>query len=80
MCSILLMSKTSDIDVKITDFGLSKIVALAPDAAMSSRCGTPGYVAPEVLTGGTSGSCWSCFSFTEGEKANDPRTTCKGLS
>ena len=41
--NILLASKSSDAELKITDFGLSKIVALVPDAMMSTRCGTPGY-------------------------------------
>ena len=48
--NILLASKEPDAELKITDFGLSKIVALAPDTMMSTRCGTPGYVAPEVLS------------------------------
>lgn len=34
--------------VKITDFGLAKYKA-EPNDAMSTACGTPGYVAPEVL-------------------------------
>ena len=33
--------------IKITDFGLSKIVA--PNEVMMESCGTPAYVAPEVL-------------------------------
>lgn len=33
--------------IKITDFGLSKIVA--PNEIMMESCGTPAYVAPEVL-------------------------------
>ena len=64
--NILLASKAPDAELKITDFGLSKIVALAPDAAMSSRCGTPGYVAPEVLTGGTSGYGKACDMWSVG--------------
>ena len=35
--NILLASKAPDAELKITDFGLSKIVALAPDATMSTR-------------------------------------------
>jgi len=33
--------------IKITDFGLSKIVS--PKELMMESCGTPAYVAPEVL-------------------------------
>ena len=33
--------------IKITDFGLSKIAA--PNQVMHESCGTPAYVAPEVL-------------------------------
>ena len=46
MCSILLMSKTSDIDVKITDFGLAKRTTRD---GLKTFCGTPQYFAPEVL-------------------------------
>jgi len=35
--------------LKITDFGLAKIGSA--DVALSTACGTPGYVAPEVLEG-----------------------------
>ena len=35
------------IQIKITDFGLSKIVV--PNETMLESCGTPAYVAPEVL-------------------------------
>ena len=34
----------------ITDFGLSKILK-AQDDILTTACGTPGYVAPEVLLG-----------------------------
>ena len=36
------------VHVKLTDFGLSKIVI--PGEMMMDSCGTPAYVAPEVLT------------------------------
>jgi serine/threonine protein kinase len=48
--NILLASPDLDAELKITDFGLSKISALPSDFLMSTRCGTPGYVAPEVLS------------------------------
>ena len=47
--NILLASPDPDAELKITDFGLSKISALPHEFLMSTRCGTPGYVAPEVL-------------------------------
>ena len=40
------MSKTSDIDVKITDFGLAKRTTRD---GLKTFCGTPQYFAPEVL-------------------------------
>ena len=49
--NILLASPAPDAELKITDFGLSKIAApQLDDFLMTTRCGTPGYVAPEVLS------------------------------
>jgi calcium/calmodulin-dependent protein kinase I len=50
--NILLKDTTEDAIIKITDFGLSKIFSddLAGEVTMKTACGTPGYVAPEVLT------------------------------
>jgi len=45
--NLLLKSKDNDSDVKLADFGLSKIVG--QEVLMQTACGTPGYVAPEVL-------------------------------
>lgn len=45
--NILLASKDVDSLIKITDFGLSK--ANNNDSLLYTRCGTPIYVAPEVL-------------------------------
>jgi len=61
--NLLCASKDSSTDVKITDFGLSKL--LPPDAhmKMTTACGTPGYVAPEVLKMegyGKEVDLWSC--------------------
>ena len=48
--NILLASPNPEAELKITDFGLSKTLSSEPgDALMSTRCGTPGYVAPEVI-------------------------------
>ena len=41
------MSKESDIDVKISNFGFAKKV-LYPNS-LRTQCGTEGYVAPEIL-------------------------------
>ncbi|CAB3221889.1 unnamed protein product [Arctia plantaginis] len=46
--NVLLESKGDDSLVKITDFGLSKFVG--EDSFMKTMCGTPLYLAPEVLT------------------------------
>jgi len=45
----LLLKSSEDSEIKIADFGLSKI--LGPDSMMQTACGTPIYVAPEVLKG-----------------------------
>jgi len=45
--NLLLKSATDDTEVKLADFGLSKIVG---PHVMMTACGTPGYVAPEVLS------------------------------
>eukprot|EP01126_Amoeba_proteus_P054216 TRINITY_DN6656_c0_g2_i7.p1 TRINITY_DN6656_c0_g2~~TRINITY_DN6656_c0_g2_i7.p1 ORF type:complete len:411 (+),score=85.94 TRINITY_DN6656_c0_g2_i7:276-1508(+) len=50
--NILFKSKT-DPTIKITDFGLSRVVDEA--SFMKTMCGTPNYVAPEVLTSSKSG-------------------------
>ena len=36
--------------IKITDFSLAKIIP--DDVFATTACGTPGYVAPEILEGG----------------------------
>ncbi|CAG4956066.1 unnamed protein product [Colias eurytheme] len=45
--NVLLESKKDETLVKITDFGLSKFVG--EDSFMKTMCGTPIYLAPEVL-------------------------------
>ncbi|CAH2232858.1 jg16618 [Pararge aegeria aegeria] len=45
--NVLLVSEDDETLVKITDFGLSKFIR--EDSFMKTMCGTPLYVAPEVL-------------------------------
>jgi calcium/calmodulin-dependent protein kinase I len=47
--NLLLKSKTDDKDVKVADFGFA--VVAEDDHCLSTQCGTPGYVAPEILQG-----------------------------
>ena len=46
--NLLLASKTNDSDVKIADFGFA---IEATGETLTQRCGTPGYVAPEIIEG-----------------------------
>jgi len=59
--NILLESQADDADIKVADFGLARVVS--GKDMMKTACGTPGYVAPEVLQnkGYTGGAvdCWS---------------------
>lgn len=45
--NLLLANDADDAPVKLADFGLSKIYT--EDMMLSTACGTPGYVAPEIL-------------------------------
>ncbi|KAK2574382.1 Serine/threonine-protein kinase Chk2 [Acropora cervicornis] len=45
--NVLLSSEKSETVIKITDFGLSKVVG--EQSLMKTLCGTPSYLAPEVL-------------------------------
>jgi len=44
----LLLAKKEGLEIKLADFGLSKVYT---GEAMQTACGTPYYVAPEILTG-----------------------------
>jgi len=48
--NLIYLSKADDSPIKITDFGLAKFRA-NQNVDMHTACGTPGYVAPEVLKG-----------------------------
>jgi calcium/calmodulin-dependent protein kinase I len=55
-----LQSTESDSNIKLADFGFAK-KCLQPDS-LRTQCGTPGYVAPEILEGvpyGTQADMWS---------------------
>lgn len=45
--NLILTGVSDDTDIKIADFGLSTFINI--DDQLFKRCGTPGYVAPEVL-------------------------------
>ena len=45
--NLLYDSEKEDATIKIADFGLAKLVD--DNTMMKTACGTPGYVAPEVL-------------------------------
>jgi serine/threonine protein kinase len=45
--NLLYTDHTEAADIKIADFGFAKLIA--SDKVMATACGTPGYVAPEVL-------------------------------
>jgi len=45
--NLLFLTKEEDSVLKVTDFGLAKFTQVK----MATACGTPGYVAPEILSG-----------------------------
>ena len=45
--NILLATKEEDAPIKIADFGLARMIS--DKDLMKTACGTPGYVAPEIL-------------------------------
>jgi calcium/calmodulin-dependent protein kinase I len=52
--NILLLNHDHNAPIKIADFGLSK--NMAPNDVLSTMCGSPQYVAPEILEMGTGNS------------------------
>ncbi|XP_017274613.1 calcium/calmodulin-dependent protein kinase IGb [Kryptolebias marmoratus] len=57
--NILYYSQDEDSKIMISDFGLSK---MADNGIMSTACGTPGYVAPEVLAQKPYSNAVDCWS------------------
>jgi serine/threonine protein kinase len=59
--NLLYKTKSADSPVMLADFGLAKVLAQGQE--MHTMCGTPGYVAPEILSGkgGYTSACdiWS---------------------
>lgn len=61
--NILLVGEENETLIKVTDFGLSKFVGEV--SFMKTQCGTPTYLAPEIVTGGgisrygRAVDCWS---------------------
>ncbi|CAM9242759.1 unnamed protein product, partial [Choristocarpus tenellus] len=45
--NLLLVSEDNDALVKVADFGFAQ--KFMPDIGLTTQCGTPGYVAPEIL-------------------------------
>ena len=66
--NMLMTDRTDKASIKIADFGLSKF--FAPGTVLSTMCGSPQYVAPEILgiSDGNSVSClWHVqYSVTDG--------------
>ncbi len=48
--NLLLKSDDNIYDVLLADFGLSSFTDLPPNEILFKRCGTPGFVAPEILS------------------------------
>ena len=60
--NLLLVDEINDTNIKLGDFGFAKRLADAPEG-LRTRCGTPAFVAPEILLGvpyGSSVDMWSC--------------------
>ncbi|WVN86457.1 uncharacterized protein L203_101621 [Cryptococcus depauperatus CBS 7841] len=47
--NILFRSKAEDADLMLADFGLSKVLDEDKFAILTTTCGTPGYMAPEIF-------------------------------
>lgn len=45
--NLLLVNEEDDALVKVADFGFAQ--KFMPESGLTTQCGTPGYVAPEIL-------------------------------
>ncbi|TDH68820.1 hypothetical protein CCR75_006668 [Bremia lactucae] len=52
--NLLLLSAKNDASIKLADFGFAKTVT-KDNSGLVTTCGTPGYVAPEILEGASYG-------------------------
>ena len=60
--NLLLQSADNDALIKLADFGFARRVAIESPNSLTTACGTPGYVAPEILEGrpyGVNVDIWS---------------------
>ena len=55
--NLLLASKGDDSNIKLADFGFA---TYAEGLTITSQCGTPGYIAPEILKSKPYGECVMC--------------------
>ncbi len=63
--NILLASKTDDTSLKVADLGFAKVLK-GKNQLLSTPCGTPGYVAPEVIAQGTPSYTVACDVWSMG--------------
>ena len=61
---INLVDTNNEYDVRIADFGLA--VFTYKDEVLTQKCGTPGYVAPEILRSKTAGYSYKSDMFSLG--------------
>jgi len=47
--NLILVSKSSDTELQIADYGLASVLPDGNPGLLFLRCGSPGYVAPELL-------------------------------
>ncbi|KDO20504.1 CAMK/CAMK1 protein kinase [Saprolegnia parasitica CBS 223.65] len=59
--NLLLTSTTDDASIKLADFGFAKKVG-SDTEGLTTACGTPGYVAPEILEAGPYGKAVDIWS------------------